>query len=95
MRLSAYHREVKELLYLPIQAVITSSRDYGYSPTQSLVPETSVTVMQPSSDFDLDESLIRFGIRGVSRGLKKIVPRFVPFLGWAVTAKDIYDIATN
>ena len=100
MILSAYERrgyaklfsnedQIRGLLHTPVQT-LTASR--GVTPQNT---GEAITIMQPANKFELSDSLIRIGVRGVSKGLRKIAPRFVPYLGWAVTAKDIYDFATD
>ena len=98
MILSAYERrgyaklfsnedQIRGLLHTPVQT-LTASR--GVTPQNT---GEALTIMQPK--LEVSDSLIRIGVRGVSKGLRKVAPRFVPYLGWAITAEDIYDFATN
>jgi hypothetical protein len=102
MMLSAYERRGEAKLFddqeqirsyaRPSKPVFSPSTGTTYT-SKKLNFSSPEVVMQPN--FELSDSLIRIGIRGVSKGLRKILPRFVPYLGWAVTAKDIYDFATD
>lgn len=65
-----------------------------YSPSRSVTPETPVTVMQPVIEIP-DRPSAR-AVRMVGRFLvRKVGIRVIPIVGWAILAKDIYDVATN
>ena len=95
MILSAYERRGKAKLFSDeeqIRAFYRSPLEL-YSTTRSVTPHSPVTIMQPK--FEVDEKIIRFGLRGIRKGVRKILPRFIPLIGWARTGKDIDDLATD
>jgi len=82
--------QIRGYLHTPIQT-LTASR--GMTPQRT---GESITIMQPEVDTD---RLFRFAKqsigRGVRFGLRRVLPRLAPIIGWGILAKDIYDIATD
>ena len=101
MILSAYEKRGEAKLFSDADQIRAFYRTplQTYSASRSVTPQSPVTIMQPGieskSEFELDPRVIRYGLRGIKTGLKKILPRFVPYIGWAITAKDIYDFVTD
>jgi hypothetical protein len=99
MILSAYEKRGEAKLFSDEDQIRAFYRRplQTYSTSRSVTPQSPVTIMQPNtnSEYELDERVIRYGLRGIKKGLRKIVPRFVPYIGWAITAKDIYDFVTD
>lgn len=99
MILSAYDKRGEAKLFKDLEQIRGFRRPSKktYTPSRGVSSQKpvseSITIMQPK--FEVDPTIIRFGLRGIKTGVRKIAPRFVPYVGWALTGKDIYDFITD
>ena len=84
--------QIRGFLHTPIQT-LTASR--GVTPQRT---GESITIMQPQTEVN-EERLFRMAKRSIGRGVKwglrRVLPRLAPIIGWGILAKDIYDIVTH
>ena len=101
MILSAYERKgyakllrPEDINRFPIRAKPTSFTP-GRTTNESFFGSQTVA-LQPDID---EDSLFRFAKasigRGIQFGLRRVLPRLAPIIGWGILAKDIYDIVTD
>ncbi len=104
MMLSAYERKGEAKLFddqEQIRSYVRANKPV-FSPSTGTIYSESIPRaaggMQPSSSKNsTDISEIGSRVARATRGAlgRRILPRFIPIVGWILLAKDIYDFATD
>ena len=100
MILSAYERRGEAKLFSDeemIRALIRPVKP-SYSPSTGVSSRSSefIIATPPSEDTKIPSRPSARAVRLVGRFvLRRIGFRLIPYLGWALLAKDIYDLATD
>lgn len=93
MILSAYERKGYAKLLRPDEAIRVNVRPSipGYTPGRTTDQPSETVILQPTT-----EAPQRYpSARAVRFVVRRFGVRLIPVLGWALLAKDIYDIVTN